>query len=264
MKKMLTVLAACVIILISTHSGAEADIEFRVTAGVDYISYGDFNNFVDDYNDLIGDVDTFNIISDELGNIHWTPEVNGEVRMSILPALSAGLSVGFLYGKSDFSYSEAGVSFSYEHKVTVYPIKATGYFTLPTPSFKPYVYGGAGLYVSKLEFENYLSGGGEEFGYTAELNKTGFGLHGGAGIRFSFTPIIGFDIGVMGRWADIKGFEGTATSTEGEEKDVFLAYQEEDDDVLYGPESVDEKDNYGEGSLDLSGYGFYVGLSVGF
>ncbi len=261
MRKTLALPVMCLVIVLLAGSNAGAGVEFRLMGGMDYIAYDHFNNFADNLNDDLANLG----VSEEIGNIHWVPEINGEVKISLLPLLSTGFSAGYIYGKSDFSLEEGSTSLSLDHNIKVYPLMLTGYVNPPIPFAEPYLYAGAGLYMARMEFDQSFSEGGDSYGYTAELEKTGFGLHGGAGMKFSFTPLIGLEVGVRGRWADIKGFEGTAEDSEGEKEDVILVYQEEDDgDVVFGPESKDNPDNYGEGSLDLSGFGFYVGLSVGF
>ena len=66
------------------------------------------------------------------------------------------------------------------------------------------------------------------------------------------------DIGAQGRWADVSGFEGTATNQDNETVDVYLAEY----DGYFGPEEKNAGEP--EGSVDLSGMMIFVGLSFGF
>ena len=120
------------------------------------------------------------------------------------------------------------------------------------------------MYYSRIDFEFKLSDGVDTEGYDAELSTWGFGIHGGGGIEFSIAPTFSLDIGFKVRWADISGYEGTATNVGGETKEVFLVADTVNDVLMYGTESLDNKGEYDEGSVDLTGFTFYIGFKAGF
>ena len=242
---------------------ASAGIGIRVSGDLSYVSYGDFNDFAEYINT---EVLAASGASGEIGAIHWVPELRGEIVLPIAPMLDLGIGAGIVMGKSEFSFGAAGDRFDYEHTVKAYPVTATVYVDLPLlPFARPYAFGGGGLYYTKLSFDNTVTVGGTTTGFGAELTKWGFGLHGGAGLSFSLSPMVTFDIGAKGRWAKIAGFEGAATTTDGEVIDVFLAsYVDDEGGLNFGPEATTDKGAYGEGAVDLSGFAFTLTLVVAF
>ena len=264
MKKFSSVVA---ILLMSTfvYTGlAHAGVGVRITGPVSYISYGNWNDFADFLNDVAIPELGF---SQKIDNINWVPEFGGEILVSPVPLLDVGLGAGMMLKTAEISISQGGETMSFGHKLRVYPFTLTGYLkpSLPLGFAKPFFYGGVGLYYTKLIFEDDYEGIMGDYSYEAELTKTGFGLHGGAGLEFSVFPKVSIDIGVKARWAKLKGFEGTASDSEGEEMDVFLIFDEDDEgNPVYGPESVEYQDEIEEGEVDLSGFGFVFGIKVMF
>ncbi len=238
---------------------AWAGMGFRVMGGFSHIAYGDFNAFIDTTNTGFGGMA-------RMDNINWVPEIAGEFYYSLMPMLELGIGAGIISGKSDFSISTMNVGASFKHTVKVYPFTTTAYFypQVPFITMKPYAYGGVGMYYSRITFETSGTFGGDSDGYDADLTDWGFGLHGGGGIEFFVMRTVSFDIGFKVRWADMKGFEGTATDFDGNTRDVFYVSDEIGGYLVYGLADVAEKDDYDEGSVDLSGYSLYAGIKIGF
>lgn len=238
---------------------AVAGFGLRLTGGFSHIAYGDFNDGVDAINTVYAGIA-------EMDNMKWVPEFGGEFYYSIIPMLEIGIGGGMIAGSSELSFSMMGVNLSSNHKMKAYPVSLTAYFRpkVPFVSMKPYLFGGGGLYYSKLDFDLNLTSPGESEGYSAELSAWGFGLHGGGGVEFSIMPAFSFDIGFKMRWADIDGFEGTMTELGGEEVNAYLMGDEIGGMWEYGPQDVALKDQYEEGSVDLSGFEIYIGLKAGF
>ena len=264
MKRFSSLIAIALASIFVCTGMAHAGIGVRVTGPVSYISYGNWNDFADFLNDeAIPELG----FSQTIDNINWVPEFGGEILVSPIPILDIGLGAGMMLKTADISVSAAGETLTFTHKLRAYPFTLTGYLEPPLPFgfAKPFVYGGVGLYYTKLIFEESYVGSLDDYSYEAELTKTGFGLHGGAGLEFSVFPMVSIDIGVKARWAKIKGFEGTATDSEGAEEDVFLVFDEDiEGNPLYGPESVDYQGELDEGEVDLSGFGFVFGVKVMF
>ena len=258
--------AACCIALgaLLAAAPATAGISVRVSGGLSYISYGDFNHFADYLNN---EVLAPNGATGQIDAIHWVLEFEGEVVVPLVHMIDLGIGGGFVTGKSDFSFDAgSGDRFDYNHTVKSYPLTATVYVKLPLlPFAKPYAFAGGGMYYTKVSFDETVTSGGSADGLKAELTKWGFGLHGGAGLSFALAPRVGLDVGVKGRWAKIKGLTGTATGSDGRSVGVFLAYYtDEEGATQFGPEALSDKGAYGEGSVDLSGYAFTLTMTVAF
>lgn len=250
--------AACV-----APSPADAGFGFRLNGGLTYVTYSDFNDFVTHVNEkelpAIG-------ITGTLDDIHWVPEVNGEVLFSPVPMITVGVGVGIISGKSEFSYMVLGVESTYEHTMKAYPLAVTGYYDISVPgaSIDLYVQGGVAAIYSKITFDTKLSAGTVTEGLDAELTTWGYELHGGGGVKFSIFPMVSIDLGIRGRWANLDGYEGTGTVIGEGDYDVFLAKEETETYFLYGPEPVEHRDQYEEASVDLSGFAVTLGVTVSF
>ena len=246
---------ACLVMTAQTQAG----IGFRVSGGYTYINYSDWNDFVKDYNTMLVGVE-------QLDEIHWIPEFSGEVTYSVVPSLTVGLGAGIIAGKSDWSISTGLEFVDLEHKIRAFPFTLTGYFepSLPFTFAKPHVFGGVGAYYSKVTFFfNYDPDSDAIPDYEADLTSWGFGMHGGAGLRFEVVPTVSIDIDVKGRWAKIKGYEGTTTSGDVTEDAVLIRYIE-DGFHYYGVSTASESAGYQEGAVNLSGFGVMVSVVVGF
>lgn len=241
-----------VMIVVAAAVPADAGLGIKIRGGYSYITYSDFNDWVDATNEEIP------AGSPTIDNMNWMPEVSAEFTFPLVPTFSAGVGIGYLSGKSDYSVGVGGDSFSYVHKVKAMPVLLNVYWEPPLVSINPFFYGGVGFYKTNLEFDYWLTSGGDQNGYNSEMDKWGFGLQAGGGIRIALIPTMSLDIGVQGRWADMEGFEGTATSSDGETVDVYLAKY----DGYFGPEEKGATEP--KGSVSLSGFTMFIGLSIGF
>ncbi len=255
--------AGIALAIVAAAAPAFAGVGARVTGGIGYVVYADFNDFVSYLNDQVlapGGA------SGTIDRIRWMPEASGEIVIAVTPLLEIGLGGGIVAGSSSFSFASGGNSFDYTHRVRSYPFTATAYVTLPAlPFAKPYAFGGAGLYYTKIRFTEEVVQSGVPDGFTADLTKSGFGLQGGAGLAFDVAPRVAIDLGVKGRWASIKGFSGTATFRDGATEEVFLAsYVDTGGERVFGPESTADQGVFPEGTVDLSGFAFTLALRVTF
>jgi hypothetical protein len=250
--------------ILALSSSSAAETGFRVNAGMTRISYDDYNDFADIVNEDLA------VFGTELENLNWLPELQGEFLYSPLPLITFGAGAGMIFGKAELSSSLIG---NLEYGVRSYPITMTGYFKpeLPLMPVKPYAFCGIGMYYSKItcEFSTDIVEGIYE---STDLSTWGFGIHGGAGLEFSILPMLSLEVGVRGRWADIKGFEGTGTDAAGNRVDVFLVADDVEVEyqgqtyqaAAFGPWSKEDQDRYQEGSRDITGYGFVLGLKLAF
>jgi opacity protein-like surface antigen len=249
------------VLLLAAH-GASAGIGVRVSGALSYVSYGDFNDAADYAN---SEVLWASGATGEVGAIHWIPEFGGEVIIPVIPRLSVGVGGGIVFGKSSYVLRTSLGAYSYEHAMKAYPVTATAYVNLPPlPFARPYCYLGAGAYRAKLTFEESTSGTSTDEA-SAELQKWGFGFHGGAGLSFDIVPKVQFELGLKWRRVVVKGFEGTRRNPDGSSTGVFLAsYTDADGNLNFAPESTADKGVFSEGSVDLSGFSFMLGFTVSF
>jgi opacity protein-like surface antigen len=259
---------AAAILVIAAALPAEAGLGLKIKGGYTWISYGDYNEWVDETNARLPYEFVEGVKIPRYENINWMPEITAELTYPIAPTFTGSVGIGYLSGKSEysFSYEPADIALEEDHTVKAIPVTVNVYWEPSLGSLKPFVYGGIGLYRTSLEFTSSFTFGDETDGYTAEMDKWGFGLQGGAGLSFSFSPKVSFDFGIQGRWADISGFEGTATRLDGETKEVYLGkgWVEEDGEDIYYYGPTDKADNMDEGTVSLSGYTLFIGMTIGF
>lgn len=274
MKRFAAITAVTIFSIYLLAGTAHAGFGIRVGGPATHVSLGQFNSFVDAFNSeyLSGTPYSWN-------NLNWVPEFNGEILYDVTPMLDVGVGVGIIMSTAELSISAGLESSTDKHKLRSYPFTATGYID-PAWSlgpFKPIFYGGVGLYYTSWDYSTAYMGTGNDFSYEWETSKWGFGLHGGAGFEISILPRLSVDIGIKGRWANFKGFEGKDPNS-GE--DVVLAsgtmeyIVEVAPDVFelfivptYQPlptEFVSETETLQEAEVDLSGYSIVVGLKVMF
>ena len=258
MNKLSNIVLIMLMAMFAFASTAHAGVGVRAWGGISHIGYGQFNEWVDAFN-----AQPIIVASgQEIDNMNWVAEFGGEVLFSAVPLIDVGVGSGMMLSSSNISISGAGEVFGIEHKMRSYPFTATAYFkpAVPLAFLKPIVYGGIGLYRTTLTWD--WTDTVTPLYWSAELDKWGFGMHGGAGVEISVMPMVSIDLGVRGRWAKIKGFEGSCTHSEDGEFDIFLAYDEELS--LFGPENVANSEDYEEGEVDLSGFGFVFGIKMMF
>ena len=254
MKKLI---ALTIVLTIAAASvPAEAGLGIKVKGGYSWISYGDYNDWVEKANkDMPQGLPAYE-------ELHWIPEISAEFMFPLFPTISGAVGVGYLSGKVDYNVSIGADGLSSVHKVKSIPILLNVYWEPPLEVINPFVYGGVGFYRTGLEFDLSITSGGNVDGYNAELDKWGFGLQAGGGVSIALAPTVSFDVGIQGRWADISGFEGTATSVDGEKEEVYLGKGVVEGYDVYGPVAVDS--GLEEASVGLSGYTIFIGLTVGF
>jgi hypothetical protein len=263
MRRLGMMLIAAAIGALAPATQAGAGVGFRVNGGFAYIRYSDFNAYADFVNErelpALG-------VGDRLDNIHWIPELEGELLLAPIPALTIGAGAGIVSGKTEFSFRVGEDGAVYGHTVRAYPFGATAYFNVPLPAapIRPYLFGGAAAVYSRITFDLKLTSGGFTDGLDAELTTWGLELHGGAGLTFPIFTSVSIDLSVAGRWADLSGYEGSATFIGGEVTDVYLAKEKSGVQSFYGPESVENRDEYEEASVDLTGVAVTVGVTVAF
>lgn len=246
--------------LLAAAMPAEAGLGVRIKGGYTYISNGDYNDWVQKAN---SEIPAGYPVYEEL---NWIPEVSAEFTFPIMSSFSGSVGIGYLSGKTAYNTDLGFVSYSYVHRVKATPVFLNVYWEFPLQTINPFVYGGVGFYRTTLEFDESLTESGQIEGGNSELDNWGFGLHAGGGISLALAPTVSFDVGIQGRWADISGFEGTSTTVDGDQQNVYLGKGEREvENVMYsyyGPATKDS--GLEEASVNLSGYTIFIGLTIGF
>ncbi len=222
MRRFSTVICLTILSMLLLAGSSQAGLGVRISGPATHVSLGQFNDYVDAFNSeyLSGTPYSWN-------NLNWMPEFSGEILYNVTPMLDVGIGMGLIVSTSELSIIAGLESSSEKHKLRSYPFTATGYYEpgWALGPFKPFFYGGAGIYYTNWTYSTAYMGTRDDFSYEWNLTKWGFGLHGGLGVEISILPKLSVDVGFKGRWANFKGFEG---------KDPF-----EGDDVILGVGTIE-------------------------
>jgi len=129
MKKLITL--AIVLAVTAASVPVEAGFGFKVKGGYSYISYGDYNDWVDKTNSSMPDgAPTYD-------NLHWIPEVSAEFMFPLFPTFSGAVGVGYLSGKADYNFNIGADGLSYVHRVKSMPLLLNVYWEPPLEVINP-------------------------------------------------------------------------------------------------------------------------------
>jgi hypothetical protein len=230
MKKLVVVCSIVFLLLFLLPSSAKAQYDtsrfaFKFYGGLNYLAGADLNASFEGWSQFWGFVwglltystsNTFNG-----ANLGMT--FGGDFIFQFTPSMGVGLGVGYLQAsrKNDISYTSIipgmpPLDETYEVKASAIPIKASFYYFLPTSGMIGvnlnagvgyYLATGYGLYRVEIPgtweqnvYDNFPGGG--------------IGFHGGVGLEFKLSPMIGIFLEGQGRYAAFSNFEGDAVATD--------------------------------------------------
>ena len=143
---------------------------------------------------------------DDIANMGFTIGAGAEFGMSMLPF---GLRAELGYTRfGEVSQSLGDFSVAVRPNNLSVTLNAVASPTVPAATIRPYFIGGVGFYNSKVDGD--YSDGGVDISGSAD--KAGFGLNGGAGVRFQF---VGFSSFLEARYHHLfKGMPDPESETE--------------------------------------------------
>lgn len=205
----------------------------RVSGGYGSTTGGDFGRLVNGLNSHLADITTLygGTVTDELENVGWGSEFEGEVIFKPFPNIGIGFSVGSMRrtakSKAEMKIgSPARISFSWEPSYTAIPFKLSGYYYLQiAPKMHAYLAAGIGYYLAKLDFtnrvENQLYNVLQWEQDETQAKDNGLGFHGGLGFEYTITKNIAFYGQGSWRYTYLNDWEANNTHSEdwGTQKD---------------------------------------------
>jgi hypothetical protein len=282
MKKLIIVCAVVLLLLFLLPSQAKAQyydtsrFGLKLYGGLNYLSGGEINKAADayasDWTDLFTSAGY--TVTGKFPAANLGMNFGGEFLFMFTPNMGASLGAGYLQASASqaLEFSPAvpsDVEYSWKPTLSAIPITATFYYFLPSGGSMKFFFDlGVGYYIAKADFNYY-------FWFLTPIHgeyKTtggGLGFHGGLGLEFGLSPMMGIIAELRGRYASFSNFEGTVDA-------IFPSIPSLNYTVngkLYAYDSsgktyVDLDTTIPGGGraakVDFSGFSFFIGLIIHF
>lgn len=261
----------------------------KLAGGYGNTTGGDVEEMTDGVNDVLADLASLAgfTVTDELENVKWGSEFEGEFVFNINSKFGVSLGVEHIRRTTDsMARAELGaiarLSLEWEPEYTVLPIKLSGYYHIPFgANMNGYVKAGVGYYFAKIKYK--IRNEEELLGITyyeqqdGEAKDNGIGFHGGLGFEFGMTTSLAFFAEGSGRYVNLKDWDventhsspaGTYTETGkfwyaeeyNQETDKYYEtiqlYEQMPDDPSFR--------NVRKAAFSLSGFTLRLGIKISF
>jgi hypothetical protein len=230
MKKLIIVCAVVLLLLFLLPSQAKAQYNegrfaFKFYGGLNYLAGADLNDSMKGWSEyyawgwgLLGYSTSNTFKAANLGM-----NFGGDFIFQFTPSMGVGLGVGYLQASSTSKINYTwltpalpDIDETYEVKASAIPIKASFYYFLPTSGMiNVNLHAGVGYYLATAyaRYRAEVLTLWEQNVYD-NLPGGGIGFHGGIGLEFKLSPMIGVFVEGQGRYAAFSNFEGDALYTD--------------------------------------------------
>lgn len=207
--------------------------------------------------------------SGEVKPVNMSLEGGADFLFYLTPRIALGIGAGYVQGKRA---SEVVLTNGTEIKITsqptlsATPIRLSLFFEIPADTINIYLNLGSDYYLAKYTWD-------WEFPDEWELNHSatanGLGFHGGIGFEIMISANVAFFVEGTGRYAKIKGFEGTEKGMEAgdtwEGSGTLFYLEGTDYPVLFIREEMPTGYRVArEANVDFSGFSVLAGLKMKF
>jgi len=281
MKKLISVSVVVLLLLFVLPGAARAQYDssrfgLKLYGGLNYLGGGDFNKAAEGWGSGWTDLlegSGFNV-SNKFAAANLGMNFGGEFLFMFTPSMGASLGVGYIQASSNTTLKASPaiptpLDFYWKPTMSAIPITATFYYFLPSGgSLKFFFDIGVGYYIAKADVG---MGGWFLIPFEWDLKSTGGGLgfHGGLGLEFGLSPMMGIIAELKGRYASFSNFEGSL--------DWIWPLIPALNDTVEGPLSafddsgktyIEMWDTISSGDraakVDFSGFSFLVGIVIHF
>jgi len=217
----------------------------------------------------------------EQNSLDWGWEIAGEILFNLSSRFALSGGVGYIAGKSTSKGTTAleGITTINEAdlKAKAIPVTVGIYYFLPISSrSRVYLSAGVGYYFASFT-RAYLREDNTPYWINADFTGSGgdVGFHGGIGFEYVMSKSIAIVIEGFGRYAKIRGFEGTRSrgdsndwsdSVDGNyyysERFVWTDEWVSRTNIGTSPPSGDDVRNVRDAEIDFSGFTIRFGLKI--
>ncbi|MGB7296958.1 MAG: hypothetical protein WBC70_15345 [Candidatus Aminicenantales bacterium] len=244
-RKLLGVLITALVCAVSAMG---SDFSLRIYGGWSYADGGDLNKSIAAWRDYYsGRQSAVFSSSYNLGAMHGALELGSAAVLALSRCWSLSLGVGYITQEKSGQISTRSTrndgslpeTWTVDFEQTTEQRPRYTRLTIPVTLSQDYAVvlgtrwtltlgGGGGIYWGRLDLQESYDISSESIAeeptangiiqyvdrlrttgeYTEELTSTGFGLHGRLGVEYRLSPSTFLTASVLGRWVDMKGWEG--------------------------------------------------------
>jgi len=275
-------------------------ISLKITGGLGYMILGDINENLDTESILANRAERFwpvdFSLKDEIKNIHYGYDFEGEVRIDIISNFEIAVGTGCIYAqKESYSILRGEDSLrtyilreAFDPKITIIPVKLGIYYKLPLFKRTAVLFHiGGGYYFTKSSIYDYQHRETYSFmdasrtrswtEYDTKVSGGNFGFHGGIGLEYSLGKNLSVVIEGQRRDVKIKELKGKdimVTSLYGGDREKIygtLWYHKYESEGIHltvlplsdlMPESRSYTHTIRKAMFDLSGFSLKLGIRI--
>jgi len=201
-----------------TQARQKRGFALKLTGGINYMSLGDWNAFMNGWTDY------YNYVANEVGgtmegefkSIRWGLDFEGDVIIYLNPRFGITIGSGYIYGKKApdgkkiiQTLPDETINANHDMQISAIPVKIGVYYCLfESSKFHFFLSSGVGYYFAKTseEYKNQWDGSWSHENQGAKGGGVGF--QGGIGLELDITKNIAFVVEGYGRYAKIGNFTG--------------------------------------------------------
>ncbi len=274
MKKKQKMAMAAFILIFFLGAGFTSGAQFglRLFGGAGTLSPADINQGTKGWTDQhAGFYTSFGYSrSGEVKPVNMSLEGGVDLLVYLTPRIALGIGAGYIQGKRAsevvLTKGTEEIKITSQPTLSAKPIRLSLFFEIPADNLNIYLNLGSDYYLAKYTWD-------WEFPDEWELNQSatanGLGFHGGIGFEIRVSPNVAFFVEGTGRYAKVKGFEGTEKGMEGgvtwEGSGTLFYLEGTDYPVLFIREEMPTGYKVArEANVDFSGFSVLAGLKMKF
>lgn len=276
-KRAIPIVCMWLLLLLPAISKAKK-FELKLSGGTNYLLMEDINKGIKGISDRWSDFAASfgGYVQGEAKPLHLSYDLEGTVIINLTPKIGIGFGVGYIQGTRTSEITSSGSfegSLTNKLKIRAIPFRLGVFYTLPMREKINVVFNaGVGVYLAQCDYDRLpLSDLIGPMRVHLESSSEGFGFHGGVGFEFKIASNLSFVFEGQGRYAKIRGFEGTNSGIAQPFEGTLYYYEET---TLAGKYSiidictskpsggVDGISNVREARVDFSGMTFLAGIKI--
>ena len=267
-------------------SQGASKLSIRLYGGYSHITAGDVNEGSRFYFDLIEyyAAQGEGTVEGSYKPLHGGYSFGADLIYQISPAIGIGVGAGYMRNSADsvanYVIDVFDVDVLAGSTITAIPIRLGLFFAFPLGGKLSLTANAGAAYYAGLKFDamqglDYPDGTWLHMDVAgSQRGSADIGFHGSLGVEYKLSPMMGFFVEVLGRYASFKNFDevtGIQTTSEGLSDTTVGKLYIETDDILGTPismftieETPPVDPGFREPKFDLSGFSLQAGIRIRF